>query len=206
MNYSVARFLSYLFHPLIMAFYASIAIFFVNPHYKYIIINPVKAIVLVTVLITTFFLPLLSSFYFLQRGFIQSLQMDNASERTLPFITTAIYYITGYFLLSKLPIPNIFGAIVLGAGFAIIAALLVNLYWKISVHMIGIGGVAGGLFALSSHSYTNLLMPMAIIFILAGLLGTARLIYGSHNQSQVYVGFLAGFVVEFMVVYFFKIN
>ena len=72
--------------------------------------------------------------------------------------------------------------------------------------MIGIGGVAGGLFALSSHSYTNLLMPMAIIFILAGLLGTARLIYGSHNQSQVYVGFLAGFVVEFMVVYFFKIN
>lgn len=205
MNYNSAKFLSYLFHPLLMAFYASLAIFFVNPHYKYIIINPIKAIILVTVFITTFLLPLLSSFYFLQRGFIQSLHMHKASERTLPFITTAIYYVTGFFLLNNLPIPNIFSAIVLGAGVAIIAALVVNVFWKISVHMIGIGGIAGGLLALSSHSYTNLLMPMAILFILAGFLGTARLIYGTHSQSQIYVGFLTGFVVEFLVIYFFNI-
>lgn len=206
MIYTAAKFLSYLFHPLIMAFYACLAIFFVNPHYNYIIINPIKIIILSTVLITTFFIPLLSSFFFLQKGFIQSLQMHNASERTLPFITTAIYYITGFFLLGKLPIPNVFSAIVLGAGIAIVAALLINLFWKISIHMIGIGGVAGGLLALSSHSYTNLLMPMAIIFLLAGFLASARLIYGSHNQSQVYVGFLTGFVVEFLVIYFFNLN
>jgi len=204
MGHNTAKFLSYIFHPLLMAFYASIAMFYVHPHFRYIIVGPVKIIVLVTVLVSTFALPILSSLYFLQKGFIQSLQMHNSSERTLPFITTAIYYVTGYFLLSRLPIPNIFSAIVLGAGFAIVAALIINLYWKISIHMIGIGGVAGGLMAISSSSYTNLLVPMAILFILTGFLGTARLIYGSHNQAQVYVGFLLGFIIEFAVIYFYN--
>lgn len=205
MNTATAKLISYLFHPLLMAFYASAAIFLVNPHYKYVLHDQVKAVILVTVLITTFFLPLISSVFFLQKGFIQSLQMHTASERHLPFITTAIYYVTGYILLSRLPIPNIFSAIVLGAGIAIIVALVINFYWKISIHMIGVGGLAGGLFALSSHSYTNLLLPMAGIFVLAGCLGSARLIYGTHNQSQVYVGFVVGFIVEFLVIYFYKI-
>ncbi|MBT8195979.1 MAG: hypothetical protein HKO56_01960 [Bacteroidia bacterium] len=205
MNTGTAKIISYLFHPLIMAFYASAAIFLVNPHYKYVLNDQVKAVILITVLITTFFLPLLSSFFFLKKGYITSLQMDSADERQLPFVTTAIYYVTGFILLYRLPIPNIFGAIVLGAGIAIIIALIINFYWKISIHMIGVGGIAGGLFALSSHSYTNLLLPMAGIFILAGWLGSARLIYGTHTQSQVYAGFVVGFVVEFLVIYFYNI-
>ena len=81
----------------------------------------------------------------------------------------------------------------------VIVASIVSRYWKISLHMLGIGGVVGVLFSL--NIWFGNLSNLLIIFILtSGLLGYARLKEKAHNATQVYLGFLIGFLIEFFCV------
>ena len=127
--------------------------------------------------------------------------MSDRKDRTIPFIATLFCYAAGAYLLFSLPVPRIFGVMVSGAALAILWCLLVNLKWKISIHMVGIGGVMGILFGFAYYFHANVLLALIILSVLAGILGTARLLRNAHLPSQVYLGFLGGFFLEF---YFFR--
>jgi hypothetical protein len=69
--------------------------------------------------------------------------------------------------------------------------------------MLGIGGLIGAIIGISHRfqfDHSNLIM---LLLIFAGLIGFARLKTHSHNYRQVYVGFLLGFLVEWISVLYF---
>ncbi|MFN5325451.1 MAG: hypothetical protein ACK5C5_11070 [Bacteroidota bacterium] len=194
----LARLLSYVLHPLFMPFYAVMLVLNLNTYLAFSISGHVQQVVLSVVFITTAALPIITAVFLLQRGSIQSLEMESSRERQLPFVATAAYYLMGYYLLKQLPIPVLLANMVLGAALAILTAWLINFKWKISIHMVGIGGLAGLLTGLSIRLDAGLSAPIIYAILISGMLGNARILLGAHNPLQVYAGFTLGFVLEWL--------
>jgi len=83
-----------------------------------------------------------------------------------------------------------------------VIAILITLTWKISAHMFGVGGLIGGAMAVSYFvERSNPYYMFMGLFIIAGLVGTSRLILRRHTLHQVIAGFLLGFMVSFLFVW-----
>lgn len=199
----LAHFISVLGHPLFMPCYAFGLLIMTNPYINIMISDSTKNIVFIILSLFTIVLPVLTVIILKQFRIVNSLFMNDAKERTWPFFFTLIWYYMGFLFLSKLSIPQSFLLLMLGAISVIALALIVTLRWKISVHMLGIGGVIGAVIGIS-HRFQFDHSPLIIGLILfAGIIGFARLKTQSHNYRQVYVGFLIGLITEWMMILFF---
>ena len=58
--------------------------------------------------------------------------------------------------------------------------------------MIGMGGIIGSIIGISERLTIDLNNILIVLFLLAGLVGSARLYLNAHNPAQVFVGFLLG--------------
>jgi len=204
MPLSLARILSYILHPLLMPFFAVVLVMNLNTYIAYSISPQVQRIIISLVFITTGALPVLTAIILLQKGMIRSLEMESIAERRIPFISTAVFYLICFYLLRQLPVPRLLSLMVLGATITIFIAWLLSFRWKVSIHMIGIGGLIGMLFGLSQILNADLLTIIITSTIFSGLLGTSRLILGAHTPKQVYIGFLIGFLTEWLVIMWFS--
>lgn len=200
MPLTLARFLSYIFHPLLMPFYAVFLVMNINTYIAYSISPHVQRIIIALVFITTGVMPVITALLLLQKGMIRSMEMENIEERRIPFMTTGVYYLSCYYLLQQLPIPRILGLMVLGAAITIIIAWLLSFRWKVSIHMIGIGGFTGMLIAITQILGAPILSVIIISILIAGLLGSSRLVLNAHTPLQVYTGFMIGLFTEWWLI------
>ena len=84
-------------------------------------------------------------------------------------------------------------------SFLIFRLRLFSKFWKISLHLIGIGGVLGVFLALQIIKGGLLNLIVALILV-SGILAFARLKEKAHSPAQVYAGFLLGVFSEFFIV------
>ena len=204
MSTSISKFLSYVLHPLLMPFYAIVLVMNLNTYIAYSLSPQLQSIIITLVFVTTGTLPVITAILLLQKGMIKSLEMENVEERRIPFISTALFYIICYYLMSRLPVPRLLGLMVLGAAITILIAWLLSYRWKVSIHMIGIGGLTGVLFGLSQVLNTELIFIIITIIFISGMLGTARLLVGAHTPAQIYTGYAIGLFTEWWIITFFS--
>jgi len=105
-------------------------------------------------------------------------------------------------ILQRIPIYPIYNFFLVASILVQIALLIISLRWKISAHAAAIGGLTGGFLALSIRMNENPLMILALLFLIAGFVGTARLILEKHTNIQVYAGFLLGFLIMNLTILF----
>ena len=149
---------------------------------------------------STMVLPLISIFWLMQKGKVSSLEMNNHKERSLPLFKTVIWMSFGYYLLQNLLFYTpILKAELLGAILIILLAAIISKFWKISLHLLGIGGVVGVFIALQIM-HGDFLYLLLLFILLSGLLGVARIKQKAHNYAQVYAGFLVGLSVELITL------
>lgn len=151
---------------------------------------------MVVIFIATGVLPVVFVFVLKLLGFISSIQIPNREERLIPFFVTAAMYYGAIYLLAnywELPLSPIIYQFMIGATLATIVGMIITSKWKISVHMIGIGGVLGIFTVISKVQESILLMEMIALLVLAGLIGFSRIELKAHSYSQVFAGFLLGF-------------
>ena len=122
--------------------------------------------------------------------------MEDQSERNWPLLQTAVVYAFAFYTLKTKSVPVFIPLFILGAIGSMVHAMVINLRWKISLHMIGIGGFCGGLSALFILTQEGNPIYLAVAFVLAGILGTARLLLNAHNALQILAGFALGFAIE----------
>lgn len=202
MNQKLAHFFSIILHPVLMPTYALLLIFNQSTYFSYTVSAEAKFALFSIIVINTLLLPVIISYILVKRGWIKSLEMQKREERMMPFINNLILILISAFMIYKLKLPRVFFLLTLGAAAAVTVAVIVNIKWKISIHMIGIGGLIGTFFGLSAFLLVDLRMIIIIFLLIAGLLGTARLTLGAHRPSQIYVGFLAGFLCEYFLMSF----
>ena len=195
-----AQFISIVGHPLFMPLYAMILIFEFNPYIDLQVANNVQVIVLSLLSIFTILLPLITAIFLNKLGIVKNIYMKTAEERKWPFLLSILWYYLGFELLTNLALPISLYLIMIGAITVILIAYFITLRWKISVHMLGIGGVIGAMIGLSHRfQFDHFYLIMALFFV-AGMIGYARMKTKSHNYRQVYAGFILGVVVEYVAV------
>jgi len=113
-------------------------------------------------------------------------------ERTMPLTLTFTFYLITYFLFLKVPVFSFMHSFMLGALFSVFMALLINLRWKISLHMIGLGGLTAFLLIITLTRQINLLPWILASVLASGIAGTSRLYLNSHSPSQIYAGYFVG--------------
>lgn len=195
-----AQFISIVGHPLFMPLYAMILIFEFNPYIDLRVTNNIQVIVLSLLSIFTVLLPLITAIFLNKLGIVKNIYMKTAEERKWPFLLSILWYYLGFELLTNLALPISLYLIMIGAITVILIAYFITLRWKISVHMLGIGGVIGAMIGLSHRFQFDHFYLIMTLFFVAGMIGYARMKTKSHNYRQVYAGFIIGVVVEYVAV------
>lgn len=149
-------------------------------------------------------MPGLSMLILKQSKLINSLQMETKEERILPFMVQLFYFLLTYFLIRyftySFHFPEILYSAFTGAILALACVTVITFKWKISIHMMGVGGIVGVILAVAELEEFNGFILAAGAILAAGLVGTARLILGAHKAGQVYAGFLIGALFEYAVI------
>jgi membrane-associated phospholipid phosphatase len=195
----IARAISFILHPMLLPTYALVILFNLQVYFTVAIPLNAKWMIAILVFIITGLLPILLTVLMSKLGIIRSLHMSEREERIWPFITTALLYYLAYHLLKQLDLSPVFVRFMLGAFLAVAAGLVVSFFWKISIHMIGMGGLVGAFTGLSLRLMIDMPLLIVILILLSGLTGFARLKLSAHHPLQVLAGFIAGFGVYILL-------
>ena len=195
----LTQLISILLHPMFMPILALHLTLLVLPSLAFTLSQNLLLIYGILIF-STMVLPLISIFWLMQKGKVSSLEMSNHKERSLPLFKTVIWMSFGYYLLQNLLFYTpILKAEILGAILIILLAAIISKFWKISLHLLGIGGVVGVFIALQIM-HGDFLYLLLLFILLSGLLGVARIKQKAHNYAQVYAGFLVGLSVELITL------
>lgn len=201
MENKAAKVISFIFHPVFMPVYGFLLLFSFKNIFAQLIFFKAKLMILSLVTMTTVVFPLLVIYIMKRQGFIKSVTMDDRSERVIPYMVVSLFYFTAYHMLRQLELPFVYSLFMMGSALLVALVTLISFRWKISAHMVGIGGIAGILTGLSFNLSVNLIILIGAMILLGGIIGSARLKLNAHKPSEIYSGFLLG--VFIMSVLFF---
>jgi hypothetical protein len=194
----LALIISVVFHPLLMCTYGCLLLFFGIPNtvYDYLTSFETKWRISLIVFMFSFLFPVINIFILYKLRRIPSITLSNQGDRTFPYVMTSVFYFGLFYLMLDVNVWRVIKLSVAGAGLAILITALINLKYKISAHMVGIGGLFGVLVSISYLLKFDMTPFYIGVLVLAGLLGFARLKLEEHRPSQIYTGFLLGLLVQ----------
>ena len=140
-------------------------------------------------------------------GMISSFEMKDRNERIGPYIITGIFYLWIFRnILDNPDIPFAYSVFVLGATIGLFVAFFINLFSKISMHAVGMGGMLGMVVLIMTFfNYSSFVIPIGdgiqmsintlfmLVILLTGVVGTSRLLLGAHEIRDLWGGFVVGF-------------
>lgn len=195
----LAQLLSYLFHPLFIPLYATWFLAYVHPSYFAGFGSRGKQKLMVLMGLNTVFFPLITVLLLKGLGFIQSIFLHTSKDRIIPYISTMTFYFWAQYVLREQgETPTVLVAFMFGAFISTAAALIANIYFKVSMHGIGMGGLTGLLFVILYLQELPMAWPLALVILLTGFVCTARLLVSDHSNKEVYVGLLIGIFAQWV--------
>ena len=126
------------------------------------------------------------------------IDLGHKERRAVPYVISILCYFLCIYLMEFLHIPHFMMTIVTAALFIQITCAMINVWWKISTHTAAVGGVAGALFVFGEFFGFNPVWWLCLVFILAGVLGSSRMILLQHTLAQVVVGFFVGVICSIL--------
>jgi len=192
MENRLATGISYLFHPLLIPAYVMALLLNINNSNLLLVPVVYKIILLGIVFLTTVLFPLLFTYLLLRINMISSFFLHKREERIYVILAVSIFYYLTYYLLKGIHLSVIFGYFMLGSTLLAILTLVINFYFRISLHMIGIGSVPGLFLGLSLKFGINFNGVLMAGIFAAGMIGFARLRLNAHSPAEIYSGYLLG--------------
>ncbi len=197
MRVRFAQIISIVFHPLLMPTYLFLFIIV----FASTLLQPLKESsqyqLLLIIFFVTFVIPAISIGTLRLSNIITDLTLTSKRQRFTPFLfVTCFYGVTSYMFYAKVNVNSLFYLILAITTGLLMLLTIITIYWKISIHGAGIGGMLGFILAISFMHY----MPsIAFIFsasiVIAGLVIYSRLSSNAHTPLQVYTGLLLGAIV-----------
>jgi hypothetical protein len=194
MEKKIASVISYVSHPLLMPMVGLLVISNSGTYAADLDQRFINLIYLATFLLT-FMIPvaLLPLLYY--TGLAGNMQFSERRERLLPLYLTLFFYIAAWFFIRKLPVSQVYQRFMFAACLSVLFVLAISYYWKISAHLVGWGGIIALILVLSYKFGSDMMIFLVLAVLIAGLVGTARLMLNEHKPMQIYSGFLLGFLV-----------
>lgn len=200
MQERLAKIISIVFHPVLVPTLGMLLLLH-SGFYFSMLSWEAKRFVLLVVFFTTCILPLLMvSILAINPRF--DISMSKSTDRVIPLLASAVFYYLGFILLGKMNIFPVFKLFMLASVLVLVALLIISFKWKISNHMAALGALAGVFFALSFRKGLNPIYSILIVVLVSGLVGTARLALKKHSIWEVIAGYVLGFSILYVIVYF----
>ena len=187
-----ARVVSMVFTPFYLPIVGLMALFFLS--YLSLMPTAYKLQVLTLVYFFTILLPTVLIHLYRKYNGWNLIELGHREKRMVPYVISILCYFFCVYIMDMLHIPHFMGTIVSAALAIQIVCALINVWWKISTHTSAIGGVAGALFVFGELFGFNPVWWLCLVMILAGLMGTSRMILRQHSLSQVVAGFWVGVI------------
>lgn len=196
-----AKVLSVLFTPFYLPILGLLILFI----FSYLSLLPLtyKLFLLLMFYLFTVFLPTaLIRFYRRYQGWTL-IELGSRERRAIPYVISIFSYLLCYYIMAATHVPHFMGSILIAALVIQVTCAIINLFIKISTHTAAIGGVTGALLAFSVIFSFNPVWWLCIVLLLAGMVGTSRMILRQHSLRQVVLGYLAGVACSFVSVLLF---
>lgn len=198
-----AHILSILFHPLFIPVYVTCFLLFVHPALFTGYTFPAKAKLAGTVTVNLCFLPAFTVFLCWRLGFTRSFFLQTQKERIIPLAAAMIFYFWCWFVLRNFTeIPVLFRQFLLGSFITIIVAWLANIYYKISLHALALGGMACFLLLVAGSAEGFSGSYLAAGILVAGAVSSARLMISDHRPVEIYSGLFMGACCQLLAMWF----
>ncbi|MBP3823883.1 MAG: hypothetical protein J6I36_10830 [Bacteroidaceae bacterium] len=191
-----ARALSSIFRPQYFPLVGFLALFL----FTYLSLLPLsfKALIMIIVLMGTLLLPRLTIRIWRQTNGLKLHHLRLREHRSFPYLVFLLFYAFTLHFLARFHLPFYMGGILVSSLMIQAACLLINIWWKISVHSAGAGGIIGALIAFSLLFNFNPVWWLSLCIIIAGLVGSSRMLLRQHTLWQVLAGTFLGIILGFV--------
>lgn len=199
----LANLLSFVFHPLFIPGYITAFLLFVHPYVFSGFNEKVRILRFISVVLLTAFFPAFVVFLLKQLQLVSSIYLKNQKDRIIPYIASMFFFFWIFYVSRNLPdSPPVFVTMLLGVFIASIAALMANIYFKVSMHAIAMGGMVCFFTFLSMEGVFSMGIYLSAAIFIAGLICTCRLLVSDHYPFEVYAGFLLGIISQAIATWF----
>jgi len=127
----------------------------------------------------------------LRYGWVSDMEMTQRSERPRFILISLSSDVLALLVLLFLHGPHLLSVIVLTYFCLAITMLTISRFWKISLHMAGVGGFSTALLYVFG-------IPMLWVFLSLPLVAWARLHRRKHTLAQLVIGAIAGILVTIL--------
>lgn len=191
-----ARALSSIFRPQYFPLVGFLALFL----FTYLSLLPLsfKALIMIIVLMGTLLLPRLTIRIWRQTNGLKLHHLRLREHRSFPYLVFLLFYAFTLHFLARFHLPFYMGGILVSSLMIQAACLLINIWWKISVHSAGAGGIIGAVVAFSLLFNFNPVWWLSLCIIIAGLVGSSRMLLRQHTLWQVLAGTFLGILLGFV--------
>lgn len=195
----LSRALSWLLHPFVVPLYV-LGFMLLTDGFLSRLPASIKSYLAWIVVLYAAIVPMLSIAFMRGLGLLKNFGLHSQRSRLLPLLVGAISYVLCAITLSDVAVATIIRKFVLAAACCEVLALIVTPFWKISLHLICMGGVTAVFTLLSVAGAGQHFWALVATILLSGALASARLHLGAHNPSQIAVGYFGGLVVAMLAM------
>lgn len=196
----MARYISLIFTPFYLPLMGLMALF----AFTYLSMMPwqYKVFVLLTVYSFTILLPTtLIRIYRHYQGW-SLLKLVSREGRMVPYVISIACYISCFYFMNFMHFPHFMSSIVVAAIAIQVICAFINNFWKISTHTAAIGGTTGAVVAFSLLIGFNPLWWFCVLILLAGVVGTGRMLLRLHSLGEIVGGYIVGLFAGGVAVLF----
>ena len=188
----IARLFSSVFRP---SYYPTVGTL-ILVFFTYLNLFPwgLKLWLLALVYVFTFCLPALGIFIYRRIHGWSRLELRKRHKRIVPYIINICCYLCLMHIFSITHMPHVVKAII---GISLLiqcTCVVINLWWKVSLHSAGAGGVIGAIIAYSAIFGFNPIWWLCLAIFVSGCVMTSRMVLRQHTLGQVLGGTLIGIV------------
>jgi membrane-associated phospholipid phosphatase len=191
------KIVSFVLQPLLMPTFGIIILLFTDISMYYTAMW--KWMAVVGTLLFTALLPATPILFMIRKGQIRDLYISKKEQRTIPYLFSLLAYtFWTVFLWRILQMPSFVVFMAMGSTLSIIIITFINMKWKISAHLSGIGGLTGGVFAYCYVMGVNPLPFLVVMLAFSALTALSRIELKAHTPGQTLAGFTLGFLMVFL--------
>lgn len=163
-----------------------------------------RGVAIVGTFVFTGLFPAVPVLLLMKRGEVHDVFISKREERTMPYLFSFMAYVFwALFMWRTMQLPTFIVAMGIGSAISIFIILFINLKWKISAHVSGMGGLSGAIFGVCYRLAINPVWLFVIVLTVSALVALSRIELKAHTPAQTLAGFVIGFLAVFVPCFFF---
>lgn len=195
--------ISYVFHPLFVGVMMAGYLIFIHPVYFQSFTPQARMLKLLAVINNNVFFPLLVVALMRALGFNKSLLLKTQKERIVPYIASITFFFWTYYVFRNQPeVPRILVNMCRGMFYATAVALVLNNYFKISMHGIAVGGMLGLMMVILFQGNLPGILHLMVALFITIIVALARKVASDHQWFDIIAGIVLGMITQLLAIWF----